>query len=192
MVLRRCGSQVRESRRLPVRLLVPSRTVAEQGLHHHQQCNSLSFYNSGYAPGHRERGRECERETAGTEEARDLLLFSSSSPGLRRAGNSGDSNNRNQQRQHGLRWCGPVAATGASGSSRGRGGAGQRQQQRQLGPAAAAVAAGGGHPSQRLQQGLGQQVAAAAGPSPPPSPLLLPPTVAKPGGVSDKGRVHVI
>ncbi|MQL98856.1 hypothetical protein Taro_031571, partial [Colocasia esculenta] len=43
--------QVRESRRLPNRLLVPGRTVAEQGLRHLQQCNFLSLYTSGYAPG---------------------------------------------------------------------------------------------------------------------------------------------
>ncbi|MQL92300.1 hypothetical protein Taro_024914, partial [Colocasia esculenta] len=43
--------EVRESRRLPICLLVPGRTVAEQGLRHHQQCNSLSLYTSGYAPG---------------------------------------------------------------------------------------------------------------------------------------------
>ncbi|MQL98823.1 hypothetical protein Taro_031540 [Colocasia esculenta] len=43
--------EVRESRRLPIRLLVLGRTVAEQGLHHHQQCNFLSLYTSGYAPG---------------------------------------------------------------------------------------------------------------------------------------------
>ncbi|MQM10550.1 hypothetical protein Taro_043442 [Colocasia esculenta] len=42
---------VRESRRLPICLLVPGRTIAEQGLRHHQQCNFLSLYTSGYAPG---------------------------------------------------------------------------------------------------------------------------------------------
>ncbi|MQL78052.1 hypothetical protein Taro_010463 [Colocasia esculenta] len=42
--------QVRESRRLPNRLLVPDRTVVEQGLRHLQQCNFLSLYTSGYAP----------------------------------------------------------------------------------------------------------------------------------------------
>ncbi|MQL83821.1 hypothetical protein Taro_016306 [Colocasia esculenta] len=42
---------VRESRRLPNRPLVPGRTVAEQGLRHLQQCNFLSLYTSGYAPG---------------------------------------------------------------------------------------------------------------------------------------------
>ncbi|MQM08681.1 hypothetical protein Taro_041539, partial [Colocasia esculenta] len=47
----RCGGLVRESRRLPNRLLVPGRTVAEQGLRHHQQCNFLSLYISRYAPG---------------------------------------------------------------------------------------------------------------------------------------------
>ncbi|MQL75019.1 hypothetical protein Taro_007388 [Colocasia esculenta] len=46
-----CDLQVRESRRLPNHLLVPGRTVAEQGLRHHQQCNFLSLYTSGYAPG---------------------------------------------------------------------------------------------------------------------------------------------
>ncbi|MQL87552.1 hypothetical protein Taro_020096, partial [Colocasia esculenta] len=38
---------VRESRRLPIRLLVLDRTAAEQGLRHHQQCNFLSLYTSG-------------------------------------------------------------------------------------------------------------------------------------------------
>ncbi|MQL81493.1 hypothetical protein Taro_013950 [Colocasia esculenta] len=42
---------VRESRRLPKRPLVLGHTVAEQGLHHLQQCNLLSLYTSGYAPG---------------------------------------------------------------------------------------------------------------------------------------------
>ncbi|MQM06866.1 hypothetical protein Taro_039691 [Colocasia esculenta] len=42
--------QVRESRRLLAPLLVQSHTVAELGLHH-QQCNFLSVYTSGYAPG---------------------------------------------------------------------------------------------------------------------------------------------
>ncbi|MQL91300.1 hypothetical protein Taro_023919 [Colocasia esculenta] len=46
------GRLVRESRRLPNRLLVPGRTVAEQGLRHLQQCNFLSLYTSGYAPGY--------------------------------------------------------------------------------------------------------------------------------------------
>ncbi|MQL91743.1 hypothetical protein Taro_024359 [Colocasia esculenta] len=46
-----CAWQVRESKRLPHRLLVPGRTVAEQGLRHHQQCNFLSLYTSEYAPG---------------------------------------------------------------------------------------------------------------------------------------------
>ncbi|MQL93838.1 hypothetical protein Taro_026487 [Colocasia esculenta] len=46
-----CSFQVRESKRLPNRLLVLGRTVAEQGLRHHQQCNFLSLYTSGYAPG---------------------------------------------------------------------------------------------------------------------------------------------
>ncbi|MQL91043.1 hypothetical protein Taro_023647 [Colocasia esculenta] len=41
---------VRESRRLLTLLLVQSRTVAGLGLHH-QQCNFLSLYTSGYAPG---------------------------------------------------------------------------------------------------------------------------------------------
>ncbi|MQL80504.1 hypothetical protein Taro_012953 [Colocasia esculenta] len=43
--------RVRESRRLPNHLLVPGHTVAEQGLHHYQQCNFLSLYTSEYAPG---------------------------------------------------------------------------------------------------------------------------------------------
>ncbi|MQL97951.1 hypothetical protein Taro_030650 [Colocasia esculenta] len=42
--------RVRESRRLLALLLVRSYTVAELGLHH-QQCNLLSLYTSGYAPG---------------------------------------------------------------------------------------------------------------------------------------------
>ncbi|MQL67789.1 hypothetical protein Taro_000083, partial [Colocasia esculenta] len=42
---------VRESRRLPNRLLVPGCTIAEQGLCHQQQCNFLSLYTSRYAPG---------------------------------------------------------------------------------------------------------------------------------------------
>ncbi|MQL69207.1 hypothetical protein Taro_001490 [Colocasia esculenta] len=45
------GRPVRESRRLPNRLLVPGRIVVEHGLRHHQQCNFLSLYTSGYAPG---------------------------------------------------------------------------------------------------------------------------------------------
>ncbi|MQL93916.1 hypothetical protein Taro_026560 [Colocasia esculenta] len=45
------GRLVRESRRLPNRLLVPGRTVSEQGLRHLQQCNFLSLFTSGYAPG---------------------------------------------------------------------------------------------------------------------------------------------
>ncbi|MQL80436.1 hypothetical protein Taro_012875 [Colocasia esculenta] len=44
------GRPVRESRRLLALILVRSRTVAELGLHH-QQCNLLSLYTSGYAPG---------------------------------------------------------------------------------------------------------------------------------------------
>ncbi|MQM06910.1 hypothetical protein Taro_039741 [Colocasia esculenta] len=51
--------QVRESRRLPIRLLVPGRTVAEQGLCHLQQCNFLSLYTSGYASASA-RSREAE------------------------------------------------------------------------------------------------------------------------------------
>ncbi|MQL93361.1 hypothetical protein Taro_026011, partial [Colocasia esculenta] len=43
--------KVRESRRLPNCLLVLDRIVAEQGLRHLQQCNFLSLYTSGYAPG---------------------------------------------------------------------------------------------------------------------------------------------
>ncbi|MQL69120.1 hypothetical protein Taro_001418 [Colocasia esculenta] len=35
--------KVRESRRLPIRLLVLGRTVAEQGLRHHQQFEELAM-----------------------------------------------------------------------------------------------------------------------------------------------------
>ncbi|MQL77730.1 hypothetical protein Taro_010136 [Colocasia esculenta] len=51
MAARLRGRPVRESRRLPIRRLVPGCTVAEQGLRHLQQCNFLSLYTSGYAPG---------------------------------------------------------------------------------------------------------------------------------------------
>ncbi|MQL71703.1 hypothetical protein Taro_004025 [Colocasia esculenta] len=38
---------VRECRRFPILLLVPSRTIAEQGLRHLQQCKFLGLYASG-------------------------------------------------------------------------------------------------------------------------------------------------
>ncbi|MQM11803.1 hypothetical protein Taro_044713 [Colocasia esculenta] len=42
--------RVRESRRLLALRLFQSRTVAELGLHY-QQCNLLSLFTLGYAPG---------------------------------------------------------------------------------------------------------------------------------------------
>ncbi|MQL83690.1 hypothetical protein Taro_016172 [Colocasia esculenta] len=50
-LLKSAVHMVRESRRLPIRLLVSGRTVAKHGLRHLQQCNFLSLYTSGYAPG---------------------------------------------------------------------------------------------------------------------------------------------